>query len=222
MNIGTGNFLNLFIEYFPRVVVLLVCLPIHEISHAFTANAYGDDTPRLHGRLTLNPFAHLDVLGSFLILFQGFGWAKPVPINPAVLRSKSPSALMWVSLAGPLSNLALAVITFFPLRILVDMMKAQTISGVSYSVIIEILYNFLIINLLLSIFNLIPLAPLDGEKVLEFFLPPQAIAFFDRIRPYAPLVLLGVFIILPYMGIHVFDYIMSPIRRGVLYLLGVN
>jgi Zn-dependent protease len=222
MNIGTNNFLSLFIEYFPRVIVLLVCLPIHEMSHAFTANAYGDDTPRLHGRLTLNPFAHLDVLGSFLILFQGFGWAKPVPINPDVLRRRSPSAVMWVSLAGPLSNLALAILAFIPLRIGFDLLKSGTITGVFNTVLVEILFNFLRINLMLTIFNLIPLSPLDGEKVFEFFLPSQAQMFFNKIRPYAPLVLLGVFIILPYLGIYVFEIIMKPIDNGLLYLLGAK
>jgi Zn-dependent protease len=222
MNIGSGNILSIIIEYLPRVVVLLVCLPIHEMSHAFTANAYGDDTPRLHGRLTLNPFAHLDVLGSFLILFQGFGWAKPVPINPYVLRQRSPSAVMWVSLAGPLSNLVLAILAFVPLKFGFDLLKSGAATSPYMIILVEMLFNFLRINLMLTIFNLIPLAPLDGEKVLEFFLPAQAMQFFDRIRPYAPIALIGIFIVLPYLGIHVFELIMTPITNLLLILIGAK
>jgi Zn-dependent protease len=220
MTTGTDGFLSIFIEYFPRLVVLLVCLPIHEISHAFTANAYGDETPRLHGRLTFNPLAHLDVLGSFLILFQGFGWAKPVPINPYVLRQRSPSAVMWVSLAGPLSNLLLGLLAVLPFRMGIVSTNFQL--GDTQSTIGLLLVNFIIINLVLAIFNLIPLAPLDGEKVLEYFLPPQAIQFFDRIRPYAPIALIGIFVILPYLGINVFGFIMRPIINFVLILIGAK
>jgi Zn-dependent protease len=222
MNTGSGNLLNLLIEYLPRVIVLLVCLPIHEMSHAFVANAYGDDTPRLNGRLTLNPFAHLDVLGSFLILFQGFGWAKPVPINPSVLRQRSPSAVMWVSAAGPLSNLVLAFLAFFPLRFVYGLFKADLTNNVVLYILVAVLFGFLEINLLLAIFNLIPLAPLDGEKVLEFFLPAQVIPFFDRVRPYAPIVLIAVFFILPYFGVHLFSFIMAPIDKLLLILIGAK
>jgi len=91
------------------IVVLLVAFPIHEFAHAWTATQYGDDTPRQYGRLTLNPLAHLDLMGSLLLLVAGFGWAKPVPVNPYALQRRSPSAMMWVALAGPFSNLILAI-----------------------------------------------------------------------------------------------------------------
>src|SRR3990172_7086263 len=99
-----------------RVFILVTAFSVHEFAHAWVANAFGDDTPRLNGRLTLNPAAHLDVMGSLMLLIAGFGWAKPVPVNPYLLRRRSPSALMWVSLAGPLSNLVMAALAALPLR----------------------------------------------------------------------------------------------------------
>ena len=99
-----------------RLVVLVIAFTVHEFAHAWTADWFGDDTPRLYGRLTLNPLAHLDFLGSLLILVSGFGWAKPVPINPISLQRRNPYAPMWVALAGPMSNLLLAAIAAIPLR----------------------------------------------------------------------------------------------------------
>src|SRR5512139_2451174 len=100
-----------------RIIVLLTAFSVHEFAHAWTANYFGDDTPRQNGRLTLNPLAHLDPIGSIVLLFAGFGWAKPVPVNPYALERRSPAALMWVSLAGPLSNLLMALIAAIPFRL---------------------------------------------------------------------------------------------------------
>jgi hypothetical protein len=100
-----------------RLFVLLTAFAVHEFAHAWTANRFGDDTPRLYGRLTLNPLAHLDVMGSLMLIFVGFGWAKPVPVNAYYLERRSPAALMWVSLAGPLSNLLMAVLAAIPFQL---------------------------------------------------------------------------------------------------------
>lgn len=99
-----------------RIIVLVVAFTIHEFAHAWTANQFGDDTPRLNGRLTLNPLAHLDPMGSIVLLFSGFGWAKPVPVNPYALERRSRYAFMWVALAGPMSNLLLALLSALPFR----------------------------------------------------------------------------------------------------------
>ena len=93
-----------------RIITLLIAFTVHEFAHAATADALGDSTPRLHGRLTLNPLAHLDMMGTITLLFAGFGWAKPVPINPYELRRKTSAGVMLVSIAGPVSNLLLALI----------------------------------------------------------------------------------------------------------------
>jgi Zn-dependent protease len=176
--------------------LLLTSFPVHEFAHAWTANFFGDDTPRMNGRLTLNPLAHLDPIGSLLLLFAGFGWAKPVPVNPYVLQRRSPAALMWVSLAGPLSNFIMAIIAAIPFRLgIVSIFEAQT-ALFSRSHILptipQLLWVFIYINLLLMLFNLIPIAPLDGDKIAEYFFPPSWSRVLNVIRPYGPLILLAV------------------------------
>jgi len=199
-----------------RIIILVIAFTGHEFSHAFVANAFGDNTPRMNGRLTLNPLAHLDVMGSLLLLVAGFGWAKPVPINPYVLRQRSRSAVMWVSLAGPLANLVLAFLAAMPLRFgLVQYTGAQ---GAILPTPFYFLLEFIVINLSLMIFNLIPVSPLDGEKVLEYLLPASALPTFERIRPYGPLVLLVIVFALPYLGINLISLIMTPIIRGLFQL----
>ena len=92
-----------------RVITLIIAFTVHEYAHAWTANRLGDSTPKMNGRLTLNPLAHLDPIGSLMLIVAGFGWAKPVPVNPYALRRRSSSAMMLVALAGPLSNLIMAI-----------------------------------------------------------------------------------------------------------------
>ena len=147
-------------------LVLLVALPFHEFSHALAAFRLGDPTAKYMGRLTLNPLAHLDPLGSLLILFAGFGWAKPTPYNPYNLQGgRSGEAI--VGFAGPASNLVLATAAALPLRYI-----AATNLNVPFEVV-EVLFLFLQINVILMIFNLVPIPPLDGSKVLFAFLDPQ-------------------------------------------------
>ena len=194
--------------------VLLTAFSVHEFAHAWTANYFGDETPRQNGRLTLNPVKHLDPLGSILLLLFGFGWAKPVPVNPYALERRSPAALMWVSLAGPMSNLAMAIIAAIPFRLgLVTALDAQ-ISMVTKSqhvlpTLSQLLYVFVSTNLLLMLFNLIPLAPLDGEKIAAYILPPSWAKGLDAIRPYGPIILMAVFA-LSVVNVNVFSYVIVP------------
>lgn len=203
-----------------RIITLIIAFSVHEFSHAWVANAFGDGTPRAHGRLTLNPAVHLDLFGTLMLLFAGFGWAKPVPVNPYALRRRSPAALMLVSLAGPLSNLFLAILAAIPLRFhlipAVSNWPAFLPSPSSF------LLTFMLINILLMLFNLIPLAPLDGEKVLEYFLPPAGVEVLERIRPYSPMILLALVFLLPYIGFDLFGMILTPLLRTIsTFLLGV-
>lgn len=193
------------------IVVLLVAFPLHEFAHAWTATQFGDSTPRQNGRLTLNPLAHLDPMGSLLLLFAGFGWAKPVPVNPYALERRSPAALMWVSLAGPLSNLLLAILAAIPFRLgLVSVAEGLAPSVGLLPSLDKIMVWFIYINLLLALFNLIPLAPLDGEKIATYFLPPNLARYMDVIRPYGPMILLLLFAAGALLGLNIIGRLIGP------------
>ena len=209
-------------SWIARLVIIFIGFPIHEFAHAWSATQFGDDTPRRQGRLTLNPLAHIDVMGALLVLVAGFGWAKPVQVDPYALNRRSSSAMMWVSLAGPLSNLLLAILAAIPFRLGLASTSAiyNPASGADVQGFISrILADFILINLLLMLFNLIPLAPLDGEKVLDFFLPANMARFMDQIRPYGPMILIALVLVLPYLGIDVIGRIIMPPLRALFGLL---
>jgi Zn-dependent protease len=200
-----------------RIITLIIAFTIHEFSHAFTANAFGDRTPKDHGRLSLNPLVHLDLFGSLLLLVAGFGWAKPVPVNPYVLNQKSPSAFMWVSLAGPLSNLLMAILASIPIRLGLIQYQIPTSSIIPTAY--EFAIEFIIINLALMLFNLIPLAPLDGEKVLDFLLPANLRSGWNKIKQYGPIILLAMVFVLPMVGIDIISMVLTPALSGLLRIL---
>jgi Zn-dependent protease len=188
-----------------RIITLLIAFSIHEFAHAATANALGDSTPRMHGRLTLT------------LLFAGFGWAKPVPVNPYALRRRTSAGLMLVSIAGPLSNLLLASMAALPLRL--RWVPLTTSRGPILPTWGEFLLEFLFVNLALFLFNLIPLAPLDGEKVITFFLPDHWVDFYDRIRPYSPMILLAIIFILPMFGLDLINLVIRQPLMGLARFL---
>ncbi|MEN4042209.1 MAG: site-2 protease family protein [Anaerolineaceae bacterium] len=202
-----------------RIVILIVSLSTHEFAHAATADALGDDTPRLNGRLTLNPAAHLDLMGSLMLLIAGFGWARPVPINPYALQRRTSAGVMLVSLAGPASNLLLAILAAIPIRMGL-VIPTFTTAGPLPSLYLFLL-QFIAINLILMVFNLIPLAPLDGEKIAGFFFPPPVARFFDTIRPYGPLILLAILFVGPMIGLDIFGWIVWPVVNILMGALGV-
>ncbi|MFM8320537.1 MAG: site-2 protease family protein [Chloroflexota bacterium] len=202
------------------IVVLLVAFPIHEFAHAWTATQFGDPTPEQHGRLTLNPLAHLDLMGSLMLLVAHFGWAKPVPVNPYLLRRNTPSALMWVSLAGPMSNFLMAILAAIPFRMgLVSVSRGFAGTDGILPSLDMIMVWFVFINLGLMLFNLIPLAPLDGDKILEYFLPPNMARSFETIRPYGPLILLALILLGNVAGINVIGSVIGPPMNLLFRLL---
>lgn len=182
-------------------IALLIVITIHEFAHAFMADRLGDPTPRLQGRLTLNPLAHLDPLGTLGIVLVGFGWGKPVQFDPFNLQNpKRDTAL--ISLAGPFSNLILASLLSLMLRSLVSFSAPMLI----------ILFLVILIeyNISLAIFNLLPIHPLDGGKILSGLLPRRESLQFDRfMNQYGMLVLL--FMLLPLAGQPLVHTILGPI-----------
>jgi Zn-dependent protease len=157
-----------------RIPAFLLALTLHEYMHAWAADRFGDPTARLMGRLSFNPLAHLDPMGTVLMIFAGFGWGKPVPVDPSKLRDPRKNEL-WISLAGPLSNLALVAVVGLILRGVFLFWRGHpqfTISGA-----VGWLFAFMawtvVINAILAAFNLIPIPPLDGSKVLSRLLPGE-------------------------------------------------
>jgi Zn-dependent protease len=170
-----------------KAVILLVALPIHEFSHAFVAYRLGDDTAARRGRLTLNPLRHLDPLGSLMIFFVGFGWAKPVPVNPYNLRHGPRAGYALVAAAGPASNLLLAALVAVLWRI-------GLFGSVSNNVL-QFAFFFMSINVSLCLFNLIPLAPLDGSGVLGGIVGERGAQALASVQTYGPILLMGLFML---------------------------
>lgn len=201
-----------------RLVILMIAFTIHELSHALLADHYGDPLPRQEGRITLNPLKHLDPFGSLMLLLVGFGWAKPVNISPGIIQRNSKSGLMWISLAGPASNLALAGIGALIYKWVIQT-GAVPLQGDVLEYLSYFFLNFVIINISLFVFNLIPLAPLDGEKVVEHFIPYSARPAWDRIQAHGMQILMVLFMLLPYMRINIFTNGLFQIVRTIFNLM---
>jgi Zn-dependent protease len=164
--------------------------------------------------------AHLDPMGSLMLIVVGFGWAKPVPVNPYALARRSSAAMMWVSLAGPASNLLMALIAAIPFQLgLVSAFAAFANPGEILPSLDKLLYEFVFINILLMLFNLIPLAPLDGEKILYYLLPTSGQGFMDSIRPYGPMILLAVLFLGPLLGFNILGSIIGPPLNALMSVL---
>ena len=187
---------------------ILLALSFHEYAHAYIANKFGDDTAKQSGRLTLNPLAHLDPIGTIMIFLVHFGWAKPVPVNLRRLRNPKKD-MLWISAAGPLANMILALISGILLRFIFAIGGApnqHSIIGLfTYAVLMS-----LQINLALAIFNILPIAPLDGSKILFGLLPVKhegKIYFLER---YGPFILLGLIIFGRVTGVPILGRLIWP------------
>ena len=187
---------------------VLLAITFHEFAHAFAADKLGDDTPRAEGRLSLNPLKHLDPIGSIMLLFAGFGWGKPVHVNPRnydrTMSMDKANAI--VSIAGPVMNLLLAIVLTLIYCAIYKFVGSSTIYYSSLlSIIMRIIYYAIVINVGLGVFNLIPLPPLDGSKVIKPFLPYNAKVWFENHEQ----IFYIIFVVLWIVGI--LSLIISPI-----------
>ncbi len=173
MTLDTVVFGNTTIlEIFVKLIIIFLVTPVHEYAHAFAAHKLGDDTAAYQGRLTLNPIAHIDIIGAICIFLCGFGWAKPVPVNPLKFDKKHTirGGMALTALAGPLSNLIVAYIGIVGFRFVTYFANPE--SEIAYYLSI-MFYYFSSLNVGLAIFNFIPIPPLDGSKILGAFLPAK-------------------------------------------------
>ena len=198
------NFFNIIV----RAIVLLTAIPVHEAAHAYVADRMGDPTGKYMGRLTLNPAAHFDLIGSLAMILTGIGWAKPVPINPRNFRD--PKKGMAISAAaGPVSNLIVAGISLAVAKILMYVSFATGANTV-ISTLFTIFRTMCYINVSLAIFNLIPIPPFDGSRIFNYFMPDK---FYFKVMEYEQYIMIGLLLLL-FTGI--LDLPLSVIS-GVVY-----
>ena len=186
---------------------ILFALSFHEYAHGWMANRLGDPTAKNEGRLTLNPLAHLDPLGTLMIVILHFGWAKPVPVNPYNLADPKKDMLK-IALAGPVSNVLMAAATGMLIRLMQGM--GMRVDGSFLGFFQYMLYFLVMINLVLAIFNMIPVPPLDGSKILFGLLPTEYEESFIRYENKGPIILLGLVIVNNFFGIPIFSALISP------------
>jgi len=195
----------------PEVLVLLIpvllfALVFHEFSHAWVANKLGDPTARYAGRLTLNPIAHLDPIGGLMILFVGFGWAKPVPVDIRYLHNPRVD-MMKIAFAGPASNLLLAFIGGTILRL-----------GFVHGTVAMMIMLFTQINIMLAVFNMIPIAPLDGSQIFSGLLIRTNPELVRNLQIYGPQILMGAILIGYFTPISPIWWLMNPFVKFFLFL----
>lgn len=200
-----------------RAIVLIVAFSIHELAHAVTADRLGDPTPRRMGRITLNPIAHLDPFGSLMLLISGFGWAKPVMVQPLNLQGNPRTSMAIVAAAGPFSNLLMAILFAIPVRL--GLIELNVVSGGVVPSLGFLAFNFIWINLILLFFNLIPVPPLDGYRILVGILPPDLAYRMRALEQYGFLILMLAIFFLPMLGLDILGWFVSSPTQLVFSLL---
>ena len=183
---------------------ILVALTFHEYAHGYVALRFGDPTAKMAGRLTLNPLSHLDPIGTIMLFVVHFGWAKPVPVDPRYFRNPKQD-MLWVALAGPGANMVLALIS----GILLSILGRGSLFG-SHNMLLIMLQYSLFINLALAVFNMLPIPPLDGSKVLRGLLPYKYQHIADQMEMYGPWALMGLIMMGMMTGRSIFWSFIGP------------
>ncbi|GFE58669.1 site-2 protease family protein [Geobacter sp. AOG1] len=205
-----------FLKLSIMLVPALMAITCHEVSHGYIADKFGDNTARSMGRLTLNPLKHLDIFGTLMVFIVGIGWAKPVPVNFNNLRHPKRD-MIWVAAAGPITNFTLAALSAFAMRgVAAFMERASEPSWLQMFLdpITLMLAFSVYINLLLAIFNLIPVPPLDGGRVAVGLLPYRQAESYARIEPYGMIII----IVLVFFT-NLFSYVITPVLNLGVHLL---
>lgn len=200
---------------------LLFALTFHEAAHGWMALRLGDPTAKLLGRLTLNPLVHLDPLGTLIFIIPPhIGWAKPVPVDVRYLKHPRRD-MMWIALAGPVSNILLAFAFGMVLRGMNA--YAHEFTSPAMRALVNMVAWSVVLNLSLAAFNMIPIFPLDGSKILTGLLSPTAAARFQQLEPIGPIILLGIILIGSFSGVSVIGRIISPVTStlGSLFTGGI-
>jgi Zn-dependent protease len=199
--------------FFVWIIALLAAITIHEFAHAITADRLGDPTPRLQGRITLNPLAHLDPLGTLMMLLIRLGWGKPVPVDPYNLRNPRRDMAI-ISVAGAVANLLLAAMLSILLRIFI----LGGFTGFVPSFLEVIIRPVVIMNVFLAVFNLVPIHPLDGGKVLIGILPEELAKQWDKfLQQYGTFLL--IILIFPFFGGSLISNLIFPIANTIISIL---
>ena len=200
------------------ILPMIFAIVFHEVAHGYAARALGDPTAQERGRLSLNPIRHVDPFGTLILPgmlklagLPVFGWAKPVPITYGRLNNPKRDMAI-VAAAGPATNIVLAVVAAFALGLLVRMSDRAAEPGAGVLFVAANLQNFLLINLFLAVFNLLPLPPFDGSRILRGVLPAGGVRVMDRIEPLGIPLFFAVFVILPWLvpGLHIVDRLILP------------
>jgi Zn-dependent protease len=207
------------------IISVLIAIAVHEWAHAMTAHKLGDPTPGYAGRLTLNPIAHLDLLGALMFVVVGFGWAKPVPVDPRYFRHPKRDMSL-TAIAGPFSNLVLALLAYIGLTLLAHahvgsiegLLSAPTTLPIGEQVFLQILQSSLFVNLALMAFNLLPIAPLDGSNVLHMFIPRSMEDRYEQYLRVGPWILIGLIVFESLLPVPVLSLWVHGIMSAVLSL----
>ena len=204
---------------------VIIAITFHEFAHAFAADRLGDTTPRNQGRLTLNPLSHLDPFGFFLMMFAHIGWGKPVQINPNNFNSNKSRGFCeaMVSLAGPLMNFFIAIISCVAYLLIIAFASTQFTTSSMGDIILYLLSLLVTVNIGLGVFNLIPLPPLDGEKIFRNFLPYKAKEWLTRNYQtlYTVFLLLWIFNVLELIVSPVINFLSNALFTGVSYIIAL-